>query len=98
LGIGITLEEPEQTNQDHGENRRKNQGRFYFFAQNGENINYTVLKSDKPKFVYFYSGLVKGKISEITDDNSFNQLTQKGALPGSGYTAKKKDGSETYGP
>ena len=72
--------------------------RFYFFAQNGENINYTVLKSDKPKFVYFYSGLVKGKISEITDDNSFNQLTQKGALPGSGYIAKKKDGSETYGP
>jgi hypothetical protein len=72
--------------------------RFYFFAQNGENINYIVLKSDKPKFVYFYSGLVKGKIAEITDANSFNILTQKGALPGSDYIAKKKDGSETYGP
>jgi hypothetical protein len=71
---------------------------YHFFAQNGENINYTVLKSDKPKFVYFYSGVVKGKISEITDENSFKLLSQKGAQPGSGYTAKKKDGSEIYAP
>ena len=72
--------------------------RFYFFAQNGNNINYVILKPSKSNFVYLGSGLTEGKIAEITDEKSFNLLTQKGALGGSGYIAKKKDGSETYAP
>jgi hypothetical protein len=71
---------------------------YYFFAQNGENINYTVLKIDKTKFVYYYSGRFKGTIAEITDIKSYQTINGKEALPGSNYTAKKKDGSEIYAP
>ena len=72
--------------------------RYYFFAQNGNNINYVVLKSKIPKFVYFYGALTEGKITDITDVKSFELIGQKGALPGSDYILKKKDGSEIYAP
>jgi len=72
--------------------------RYYFFAQNGNNINYVVLKSKIPKFVYYYGALTEGKITDITDVKSFELMGQKGALPGSDYILKKKDGTEIYGP
>jgi len=71
---------------------------FYFFAQNGNNVNYVVLTSGKPKFVYQYAGLFTGNLSEFTDEDSFKLLAQNRAGPGSDYTIKKKDGTETYGP
>ena len=72
---------------------------YYFLAKNGDNVNFVVLQSsrEKMKFVYWYSGLVKGDISEATDDNTSRRLTQR-LNNASGYILRKKDGSETYSP
>lgn len=71
---------------------------YYFIAQNGDKFNYVVLKKGMPKFIFYYSGLVTGDSTTITNEDTFNLLSQKGAESGTDYTVKKKDGTEMYGP